>query len=117
MIVWPDEFPASYRVPRDVIKLVEAGLVEDMSWRNEPSPSFGIKLKDKNWVRLWVEHPDPARRVGWTDRYTVVIQPEPAVPFGWRMVATDDVNEALAWLLEIVRMKGSRVRFKVTEAS
>lgn len=116
MIVWQEEFPSSYRVPRDVIRLVEAGVIEDMSWRNDPSPSFGVKLKDKNWVRLWVEHPDPHRREGLADRYTIVVQPEPAVPFGWRMVATDDLYEALTWLMEIVRMKGPRWRFKVLEA-
>lgn len=116
MIVWQEEFPSSYRVPRDIDHLVEAEVVEDMSWRNDPSPSFGVKLKDKNWVRLWVEHPDPERRLGWPDRYTIVVQPEPAVPFGWKMLGTQDVNEALGWLTEIIRTKGPRWRFKVLEA-
>lgn len=113
MIVWQEEFPSSYRVPKEIVRLVESGVIEDMSWRNEPSPSFGIRLKDKNWVRLWVEHPDPARRQGWEHRYTVVVQPEPAIPFGWKMVSTDDVYEALTWLTGIMKMKGPKIRFKV----
>jgi hypothetical protein len=116
VIVWQDEFPASYRVPKDIVGLVYAGVIEDMSWRNDPSPSFGAKLKDKNWVRLWVEHPDADRRAGWPDRYTIIVQPEPAVPFGWKLLGTNDLNEALSWLTEIIRTKGPRWRFKVLEA-
>jgi hypothetical protein len=115
VIVWPDEFPASYRVPRDVERLVMSGMVEDMSWRNDPSPSFGAKLKDKNWFRLWVEHPDVHRRIGWPHRYTLVVQPEPAVPFGWKLLGTDDLAEALLWAAQVVRMKGPKCRFRVTE--
>lgn len=115
-MAWNEEFQETYRVSRYVTNLVEAGLIEDMSWRNDPSPSFGAKLKDKNWVRLWVEHPDPELRQGWPKRYTIVIQPEPDVLFGWKMMATDDLNEALAWLTHILLMKGPRWRFDVQDA-
>lgn len=111
--MWHEEFPLSYRVPRDVERLVEMGVIEDLSWRNDPSPSFGARLKDKNWVRLWVEHPDSKRRTGWPDRYTIIVQPEPAIPFGWKVLGTEAQAEALSWLMEIVRMKGPRCRFKV----
>jgi hypothetical protein len=110
---WQEEFDSSFRVPRDIVRMVESGILEDMSWRNDPSPSFGTRLKDKNWVKIWVEHPNPTGRVGWPDRYTIVIQPEPAVPFGWKMLGTENTSEALVWLTEIIRMKGPKWRFKV----
>lgn len=113
MMVWQDEFPKSYRVPMEVTRLVNTGVIEDMSWRQDPSPSFGVRLKDKNYVRLWVEHPDPDRRMGWDRRYTLVLQPEPSIPFGLKLVATDDIYEALTWLTEVLRVRGPRWRFKV----
>jgi hypothetical protein len=113
MLLWQEEFPSSYRVPWGVVRMVESGMIEDLSWRNDPSPSFGARLKDKNWVRLWVEHPTPEKRLGWGDRFTIVVQPEPAIPFGWKMLGTEDATEALTWLAEIIRMKGPRCRFKV----
>lgn len=113
MIVWQEEFPSSYRVPREIVHLVEDGVLEDMSWRHDPSPSFGGRLRDKNWLRLWVEHPDPEKRIGWEHRYTVIVQPEPTVPFGWKMVSTEDLCEALSWVAGIVRMKGPKCRFKI----
>jgi len=115
MIVWQEEFPKSYRVPAEVLRLADSGVIEDMSWRHDPCPSFGTRLKDKNYVRLWVEHPDSERRAGWDRRYTLVVQPEPSVPFGWKLVATDDVYEALTWLTEVLRARGQRCRFKITQ--
>ncbi len=115
-IIWEEEFPSSYRVPREMGKLVMAGLVEDMSWRQDPCPSFGTKLRDKNWVRMWIEHPNVGLRRGWPDRYTVVVQPDPLVPFGWRMVATEDFGESLMWLTEIIKIGGPRWKFKILEA-
>lgn len=113
MMTWQEEFPSSFRVPKEIVHLVDAGIIEDMSWRQDPSPSFGARLKDKNFVRLWVEHPDPSRRIGWDRRYTLVVQPEPSVPFGWKLVSTDDIYEALTWLTEVIRTRGPRWRFKV----
>lgn len=116
MIVWHEEFPSVYRVPLEIVKLVESGVVEDMSWRQDPAPSFGRKLKNKNWVRLWVEHPDPVQRIGWDRRYTVIVQPDPSIPFGWKMVATDDIYEALTWLTGIVKLRNPGFRFQIKRA-
>ncbi len=113
MIVWDEEFPESYRVPREISDLVLAGTLEDMSWRLDASPSFGVKLKDKNWLRLWVEHVDPRARLGWKSRYTLVIQPDLVVPFGWKIVGTDDMYKALSYLTEAIRMRRSKCRFKI----
>lgn len=113
MIVWEEEFPSSYRVPWEVIRLVNSGVMEDLSWRHDPSPSFGARLKDKNWVRLWVEHPIKEKRLGWRDRFTIVVQPELAVPFGWKLLGTEDRDQAVIWMWKIVSERGPRCRFKV----
>lgn len=112
-VVWQEEFPKSYRVPGDIIKLVYSDILTDLSWRNDPAPSFGVKLRDKNWVRLWVEHPDPARRLGWEDRYTVVVQPEPSIPFGWKLLGTEDLYIALDSLIDVIKMRGPKCHFKI----
>lgn len=117
MTAWQEDFPSSFRVSKEILDLVYSGVIEDMSWRQDPSPSFGIRLKDKNFVRLWVEHPDRERRMGWDKRYTLVVQPDLAVPFGWKLVATDDVYEALTWLTEVLRTRGPRWRFKVQQGA
>jgi hypothetical protein len=114
-VIWQEEFPSSFRVPKEIVRLASSGVIEDMSWRQDPAPSFGARLKDKNFVRLWVEHPDIERRMGWGRRYTLVVQPEPSIPFGWIIVSTDDVYEALSWLTELLRNRGRHCRFKVSQ--
>ncbi len=115
-LIWQEEFHSSYRVPRELGKLVGSGLVEDMSWRQDPCPSFGTKLRDKNWVRMWCEHPTSGLRRGWPDRYTVIVQPDPLVPFGWRMWGGEDFSTALTCLTDIIRLGGPRWKFKILEA-
>ena len=116
ILVWEEEFPSSYRVPRELGSLVLSKVVEDMSWRQDPCPSFGTKLRDKNWVRLWVEHPNANLRHGWSDRFTVVVQPDPLVPFGWRMWGGEEFPTALTCLTDIIRLGGPRWKFKILDA-
>lgn len=113
---WRDEFSKNFVVPIQIENLVEKGILEDMSWRNDPCPSFGAKLKDKNWVRLWIEHPYSQERRGWQHLYTLVIQPDPAVSFGWRMMSMDRFPPAFYALQEIIRVGGPRWKFKILEA-
>lgn len=116
MIVWKEEFPSSYQVPVEILELVFDGFLEDMSWRQDPCPSFGRKLKDKNWVRLWVEHPDPVQRIGWPDRYTIIVQPEPSIPFGWKMVSTESVHPAMSGLMALINKRKSGLKFYIKGA-
>jgi hypothetical protein len=116
MNTWQDEFSKEYVVPIQIEKMVEKGILEDMSWKQDPCPSFGAKLRDKNWVRLWIEHPHAKERHGWQNQYTVVIQPDPAVVFGWRMASTDRFSHAFYALQEIIRVGGPRWKFKILEA-
>lgn len=113
---WREEFSKDFGVPIQIENLVEKGILEDMSWRQDPCPSFGAKLKDKNWVRIWIEHPYAQERHGWQDRYTVVVQPDPAVIFGWRMMSTDIFSHAFYTLQEIIRVGGPRWKFKILAA-
>jgi len=114
---WAEEFPPMYKVPHIFSKLAEDGIIDDMSWRNDPCPSFGAKLPDKNFVRIWVEHPMKDARKGWPTRFTILVQPDLNVSFGRRALATDDLEEAYMKLMFLVRSRGIRDRqghFKVT---
>lgn len=102
---WHQEFPG-HEIPHGVLLLVGSGALEDMSWRNDPAPSFGARLRDKNWIRLWVEHQDPSRRSEFPNRFTVMIQPDPAVPFGRRIAATEDMGEALEEIIRTMKTRG-----------
>lgn len=117
--VWAEEFSPMYKVPYIFCKLAEDGVIEDMSWRNDPCPSFGAKLRDKNFVRIWVEHPMKDARKGWPTRFTILVQPDLTVLFGRRILATDYLEEAYGQLLSLVRSRGIRARqgrFKVTSS-
>jgi hypothetical protein len=115
MTSWRDEFPQHFAVPIQIEKMVEKGTLEDMSWKQDPCPSFGAKLKDKSWVRIWVEHPYSQERRGWPDLYTLVIGPDPSVSFGW-MRSFDYFPYAFYALQEIIRVGGPRWKFKIVEA-
>lgn len=114
MKTWLAEFPAHFCVPHAVGHLVRDSILEDMSWRNDPCPSFGARLKDHNWVRLWVDHPNPAARRMWETRYTILVQPDPAVTFGLRIIGTDDLGLALWYLNETIRTKRRGWKFKIS---
>jgi len=107
---WDQEFPPDFHVPRRFAKLVAGGVIEDMSWRNDPCPSFGVKLKDKNWARLWVEHPNADLRRGWPRRFTIIIQGDPTVTFGRRILATDDPQTAYDKMVALAESRGARAR-------
>ena len=56
---WLTEFGPDYDIPDEVLMLEG---IEDHSWHNDTSPSFGIYDGLGTFLRIWVEHPDPARR-------------------------------------------------------
>lgn len=113
---WQEEFSRDFMIPVQIENLVEQGVLEDMSWRQDPCPSFGTKLRDKNWVRFWIEHPHAKKRNGWPKMYTVVVNPDPGMAdFGWKMIATDTFAHAFYALQEIIRVGGPKWKFKVIE--
>jgi hypothetical protein len=100
-----EEFLPAYRVPAAIEQLVALGVLEDLSWRNDRSPSFGTRLRDRTWLRLWVEHPNPGARTRGT-RFTVAIQQDPASGEGEVVARTERVEEALFHVSEIVDTRG-----------
>lgn len=116
VIVWKDEFSPSYNVPIRLENLVLAGALDDMSWRQDLCPSFGVRLKDKNWARLWVEHPFREGRRKWALRFTLVLQLDPEIAFGRMAAATDDFEQAYARLLETLNARGRPDHFRILPA-
>lgn len=58
-LLWIAEKGDEFDVP-DVIAKAEG--IEDMSWKNDTCPSFGLELGDDIIVRIWVDHPDRDQR-------------------------------------------------------
>jgi hypothetical protein len=92
---WFGTFGPEYDVPLEVLALVRKGLAEDLSHEGELCPSFGRKTRDKDgnlvgFLRLWVEHPDRARRKGGKDvaRFMVTDERHEA------LIETEDVDAA-----------------------
>jgi hypothetical protein len=56
-----NQFP-DLDVPRDILELVEAGVLEDTSWHNDVCASFESFRGEEPGIRLWVDHSDPAQR-------------------------------------------------------
>lgn len=116
VIAWKDEFSESYQVPIEIENLVLSGAIDDMSWRQDLCPSFGVRLPDKNWVRLWVEHPWRGGRRKWAVRFTLILQPDPEITFGNIAAATDDFEEAYSKVLRTLNAKGRPGSFRIFPA-
>lgn len=114
-MAWIEEFPSEYAIPREIERQVSVGAIEDMSWRYDPTPSFGARLKDKNFVRLWVEHPSYGGRRLWPTRYTLMIQPDLLIYFGWRICATNDITLVMDYLSQLMRIRNPRWAFKIVK--
>lgn len=113
---WTEEFPPTYHVPSRICALVFDGVLEDMSSRHDDCPSFGARLRSRDWVRLWVEHPQPVARKGWSSRFTVIVQPDPMVLFGRRMLQTEDPEEARRCVLWLLKKRNLLFRFRIMPA-
>lgn len=111
--IWAQEFGPEYRVPAEVDDLVDQGKLVDVSQQVDASPSFTLPGKG-DWdhieekLRLFVEHPDAAKRsgssgYGLTARFTVVMDEHHAIYEG------DDVKRALKELFDTyTRVTGLR---------
>jgi hypothetical protein len=55
---WEGEFGDRFEIPGFIRFLVKVGILEDLSWHNDASPSFGFidDSRDRE-LRLWVSHP------------------------------------------------------------
>lgn len=98
---WKEEFGAKYKVPALFLGLVERGLLEDRSWRNDTGPSVWHDLPDGTSVVLWVDHPAKGNRRGPGTRYFVqLVDPEGRRGWPKDVAATDDAAEVVRAVLK-----------------
>lgn len=108
-------------IPYIIRKMVEDGILEEMPF-DQNCPGFSAGFHDGHrrrlWACLWVETKDPQARHTWPNQYTVTVQPDPTILFGRRIVATDDLSEAIVSLSKLLKggLKDKQGRFKVLPA-
>lgn len=91
---WQVEHGTEYAIPAEIDALVDANELHDQSWHNDISPSFGAH-SDELDLRIWVEHPDPAKRESGGSRFSVLMYDDDGSAFEIEPFYTDDVNEAI----------------------
>jgi len=71
---WLKEFDAQWDVPQPIEAIAGWERCSDLSWHNDTAPSFGWINEDdaQEWIRLWVNHPDPDQREFDCERYQVI---------------------------------------------
>ena len=112
-MVYEEEFPG-YKVSKEIVRLVKEGVLEDTSWKPDASPSFGTKLKDCNWIRIWTEHPNVGQRKGSVYRYSAFVQEDLRYEPSETIVQTNDVYEAIMALRNVIERRGiHRARFRL----
>jgi len=95
-MVWRKEFGLPWKIPQEVLDLVDRGLLEDRSWHNDMGPSFWRDLDRGLSVVLWVNHPQKAKREYVDERFLVqMVDREGGVGYPADIVATDDLGQAL----------------------
>jgi len=96
---WLEEFGPDYEVPGLIDFMVREGIVEDLSWQNDASPSFAVKdpQDEGRGVRLWVAHPVMSLREFESKRF-LVEQGEFAGETEWEL-DTNDLEEAVTAFL------------------
>lgn len=74
---WIHEHGRAYEVPGFIEFLVEKKIIEDLSWHNDVSPSFGVSDdRTEKLVRLWVDHPFKDHRETQGTRFAVTVEEE-----------------------------------------
>lgn len=104
------EFRSWYDIP-DVLRfLVKEGVLEDMSWHNDVSPSFGVtgvvkgtRTRPEGYhtseVRIWVAHPLERFRESGEKRFIVTYNNDSEQYDSWEF---DDLEEALTKLFAVI---------------
>jgi hypothetical protein len=94
---WKGEFGTKWDMPGLLDFLVQELVVEDLSWHNDMSPSFGVyDDKTEKEVRLWVGHPIREYREFGGDRFIVT-----AGHIGGEMDVEDEFPELEAALRKL----------------
>ncbi len=103
---WREEFSPDFRVPEELDILVGQGFLEETSWRSDPAPSFGARLKDKTWLRIWVGRPLQGSRAG--GRFILLIQDDPASYTGTLVIQTDLLEELFQRVDRLLWQRGRK---------
>lgn len=99
------EFGSKYEIPGFVEFLVKEHYLDDMSWHNDVSPSFGItgemagKKDSQVETRLWIEHPLQSRREFQGKRFLVThaVDGDQIEDYDF-----DELEDALEKLFEVI---------------
>lgn len=94
---WRKWFP-EFKVPRQISDLVRKGLLRDTTKCHDASPNFEAFFPDGQILTIWVEHPDPDKRIGQEARYGLTLRTAED-PLSRPLMETDSVGE----VVEIVR--------------
>src|SRR5262249_3637529 len=89
----------SFDVPPDLVNALLARGWEDASWHHDACPSFSLGQGVGVSLRLWVDAADPAARESEGLRFTLCR--EEGGSHAATLWQTDELNEALARLLEL----------------
>lgn len=86
---WESVFGYQFEVPKFVQFLVQKKILQDISYGNDTSPSFGVwsPISDRRVV-FWVDHPIKSKRENLGERFHVQVDQE--IHF-----SSDDLEEAL----------------------
>lgn len=83
----------AYDVPTDMQKLVDDGILKDISYKNDTCPRFETAGGDYD---IWVEHPQEKMRECEGRRFTVVKKEEDIM--GDMVLETDTLASLLSWI-------------------
>ena len=100
---WQEWFP-DFKVPGDLQKLVNSGLLIDSTQRQDTSPNFNAVLSDGSVLTFWVEHPLAGKRIGQFKRFGITV----AAPGqgSQSVIETDKLSVAMEALRAILRSEG-----------
>jgi len=104
------EFRPGYEIPGILLFLVKEGILQDLSWHNDVSPSFGIDSVVKGTkgrpqgssnieARIWVDHPIERLRETGGRRFVVTYTVSGDQRDAWGF---DDLEAALGKLFSVI---------------
>lgn len=103
-MTWRRFFP-KHRIPKDILRLVDAGVLKDETTREDYVPRFETKFQDGSELVLWVDHPDPRRRWNLEGiRYELSLHEPGRSPETW--LETNDLDEILLGIAQVFYEKG-----------
>jgi len=102
---WISEFGPEWQIPKEILDLVNAGVLSDMSWHNDVCPSFGKEIAPDTFFQMFVEHPNLNERESPDGRFSAsLVKPDGSVDY---LLVTDNLSEVLTMARKYLKPKGS----------